>query len=89
LNAYLSVREDGTFELCVSPYGLNVVGPRLEKGRVLPAAVRELAQNPKDPVLAIRALKAAQGFLAGTEQGVNPPQFGDELPKAPRKKPVK
>jgi hypothetical protein len=47
--------------------------------------VRELAQNPKDPVIAIRALKAAQGFLAGTEEGVNPPQFGDELPRVRKK----
>jgi hypothetical protein len=85
VTAYLSVQEDGSFELCVSTYGLNVIGARVEKGRSLPAAVRELAQNPRDPVIAVRALKAAQGFFNGTEQGVDRPVFGEELPRLRRK----
>ena len=87
LTAYLGITPDGTFELTVSTSRLNVVGSRLETPRrVLPEVISEQRRDPFSEDLALRALRAAQGFFDGTEAGINPPQFGDPLPKVRRKK---
>jgi hypothetical protein len=87
--AYLGVKPDQTFILCVSLTALNPAGPRLERGRqrLLPENVFRAAQNPGDSQAAIAGLISLQRFLRGEEQGVAPLEFGvDELPLLRRKK---
>jgi hypothetical protein len=74
--AYLGIAEDGSFELCVSAYTLNVAGSRLEKGKAFPEAVRAQLENRKDPMIAIAGLRGLANFLSGTEHGVSRPEFG-------------
>jgi hypothetical protein len=85
--AYLGIEPDGSYTLCVSVTPLNVIGTRLETPRrVLPEVISKFVADPSNKELALAALKAAQGFLDGTEAGINPPEFGDPLPKVRRKK---
>ena len=85
--AYLRIDDKGNYHIDVAQHRLNPIGTRLETPRkVFPEVVRDHVADPGNEALALRALRAMQGFFDGTEAGFNPPQFGDPLPIVKRKK---